>query len=122
MVRTKILAGVALWAAIGSSSAQAVDDAGRRIVAGNGSQSCAVWTNDERYIDLKFQYDAWLSGYLFSFNRHNTIEFGLDILESTSNSAWSMWISNFCRSHPLDPIYEAADKLILELKSRAIRR
>ena len=41
MVRTKILAGVALWAVIGSSSAQAVDDAVRSTVAGNGGRSCA---------------------------------------------------------------------------------
>jgi hypothetical protein len=43
----------------------------------------------------------------------------MDLLKETDANAIWTWMDNYCREHPLDPLYIAADTLGSELVRRA---
>jgi hypothetical protein len=105
-----VIAIVLLLAAISGAPAQA------GAIVGNGTRSCGEWTAAHRTTDaLSLTDDAWLSGYLSAYSAGS----GIDLPDNGGRTAW---VSNYCRDHPLDEIYQAADQLMLELKRRASRR
>jgi hypothetical protein len=107
-----IIVGVALWTAISSTSAQASD------IAGHGTSSCAEWTESQSDNFSALPNHAWLAGYLSGYLGDR----GGDKIDIPDPAARNGWVTNYCRTHPLEKIWEAADQLILELKRRASRR
>jgi hypothetical protein len=106
-----IVTGVALWTAILVSGAQA------GTIIGEGTISCAKWTEDQRNPDYALMNGAWLAGYLSNYSIYTN-----DAIDLPDPAARNGWVSTYCRTHPLDKLWEAADELILELKRRASRR
>jgi hypothetical protein len=83
-------------------------------VIGNGAASCGEWTSNHRQTDsMSLTDEAWLAGYLsaYSINVANDIDL-------PDQGARNSWVSNYCRNHPLDMIYMAADQLIDALLKR----
>jgi hypothetical protein len=116
------IAGAALWAAISVADAQTAVT-----VIGNGNLSCGVWTarlrqqdGDTVALSGALMNGAWLDGYLSGYNAYaNKI---IDVIKNLDLEARDGWVRNYCLSHPLDPIYRAAQELILELQRRAAQR
>jgi hypothetical protein len=97
-----------LLAAISIVGAQAAD------IVGHGAYSCGNWTADHRRLDVAAVTDnAWLAGYLSAYSAYEG-----DKLDLPDQDARNEWLSNYCRNHPLDLIYQAADQLIIELVVR----
>jgi hypothetical protein len=109
-----IIIGVALWAAIPVTGAQAA------MILGNGSISCGEWTKErQKHRAVTVSDEAWLAGYLSGYSVYD----GGDVInKDLDRGARAAWVSNYCLNHPLDSISIAADELILELKRRASRR
>ena len=105
------MVGVALWAAISITGAQA------GTVIGNGTGSCGQWTKDQQDDFFALIDEAWLAGFLSSYSVYNN-----DKIDLPDAGAKKAWVSNYCLSHPLDPIYTASDQLIIELQRRASQR
>jgi hypothetical protein len=100
-----------LLSAVFSGTAQAAD------VLGHGTVSCGEWTAEHRHEAVAtVAENAWLSGYLSAYAAYEDDQLSLPDVGGREG-----WISNYCRNHPLDLIYVAADQLILELKRQAQR-
>jgi hypothetical protein len=81
------IAGVALWAAISVTGAQA----GTAI--GNGSYSCGEWTKDQK--DNKYSElanEAWLDGFLSGYSAYAHDE--IDVIKGLDPGARFGWVSN----------------------------
>src|ERR1700687_5250662 len=102
----KIIIGVTLWIAI-SVDAQAAQ------VLGQGTASCGKWTENQRDKFFAVVDGVWLSGYLSGYSVYSS-----DEMDLPDQAAREGWLSNYCKNHPLDQIYKAADQLILELIKR----
>jgi hypothetical protein len=83
-----------------------------RDVIGHGGFSCGQWTEHQRDQFFALIDGAWLAGYLSAYSMYG------DQVDLPDQPARNSWVSNYCRNHPLDPIYTAADHLIIELVTR----
>jgi hypothetical protein len=108
----KILIYVTLLAAMSVTAAQ-VRDAQARDIVGQGTASCGKWTEDQRDSYFALIDGVWLAGYLSAYSVYNGDQVDLPDVGGREG-----WVSNYCRNHPLDKIYKAADQLILELIKR----
>jgi hypothetical protein len=79
---------------------------------GAGIFSCGRWSAGDS--DRKWGDREWVLGFLSARNID-----GPEFLEQTNAAAVDEWMDNYCRLHPLDHIYAAADALVLELVKRA---
>ena len=84
------------------------------MVFGAGSNSCGNWLKDGGSVTER----AWLQGYITSYNQWK-LQVDDDVAKSTDASGMFAWMNNYCRSHPLDPIANAAAVLIVELVVRS---
>jgi hypothetical protein len=77
---------------------------------GAGAGGCGEWSMGTSDI----AYSAWVLGYVSAVNAWAS---GLpaDITRSMPNQSVLLWAKNWCRSHPLDKVADAADALIREL-------
>jgi hypothetical protein len=99
-----------LWTALSMPQAHAFD------MIGNGVFSCGEWVADHLHQDaVSIGDDAWLAGYLSAYNFYTEDK----VLTLPDEGGRSGWMGNYCRNHPLEKIYLAADQLILELKRQA---
>lgn len=101
---------MALWAAISVTAAQTAT------VIGTGTRSCGEWTDDQRH-GVLLPDEAWLAGYLSGYSVYSID--GINVTKGLDPGARDGWVSNYCLNHPLDPIWMAADQLIVELKRQA---
>ena len=82
-------------------------------VIGNGAFPCGEWMENHRQADVvSLTDDAWLAGYLSAYS------INIVSLDLPDQGARIGWVSNYCRNHPLDMIYMAADQLIDALYQR----
>jgi hypothetical protein len=109
----RMIAVIAVSAAISITGARATD------IVGTGTRSCGDWAADHRTDGaVAVAEEAWLAGYLSAYNVYN-VDYDLNLPDQGARNAW---VSNFCRNHPLEGIYQAADQLILELQRRLAAR
>jgi hypothetical protein len=97
------------------------------VVLGVGSKSCGSWTQVRRAGGVMAgTYESWIAGFLSGSNSIISGELKVDILEQQTKLAdaqdINVWIDNYCKSHPLVPISEAANELGRELIRRAARQ
>jgi hypothetical protein len=85
-----------------------------RVVVGHGAGSCGRWTEDQRDEYFALLDEAWVAGYLSSYNRRADAEINLP-----DPGGIRGWITQYCQNHPLDGIYTAAEELVDELNRRA---
>ena len=106
----KIMVCVIALATLSITTARARD------IIGNGLGSCGMWLEDQhdnaRFPALIDQ--AWVAGYLSSYNLYASKN-----LDLPDVAGWRDWITKYCRTHPLDRVYQAADELVNELNRRA---
>jgi hypothetical protein len=102
-----IIACAAMLTAVYIPVAQARD------VVGDGSSSCASWTERQRDGYFAVIDDAWVAGYLSSYNLYASAE-----ISSPDSPARRAWMNVYCLRHPLDGIYKAVDEFVLELQRR----
>jgi hypothetical protein len=111
VVRIMILASVMLIAAYVQASAQTYT------VIGQENVFCGRWTQAHTHRDDRsWAMRSWVLGYLSGVNNASP-----DLVPGDAGAILD-WIDNYCRSNPLDPIVDAADALVIELRSREQRR
>ena len=97
----------AMWIAISVTGARAAE------IIGHGTYSCGEWISDhQRQNADALADDAWVAGYLSAFN----VYYDNDPTALNDYGGRTAWMNDYCRSHPLDQIIDATNKLILELK------
>jgi hypothetical protein len=105
----KIIVCAAVWTAISVTGAQAAQ------ALGQGSASCGKWTENQRDKFFAVVDGVWLSGYLSGYSVYTSDEIDLHLPDQAAREGW---MTDYCKNHPLDQIYKAADQLILELIKR----
>jgi hypothetical protein len=114
-MKLSVLAVACVVAALDPTLSIAAPDAsGNIMVLGIGAHSCGSWTSDRETNSAYYLDDmSWILGYVTSFNAWGggTSNAGGD----TDNLGIIAWIDNYCSSHPLSTINQAATNLILAL-------
>jgi hypothetical protein len=84
-------------------------------IRGPGTEPCTSLASESRdtVADL---YHFWLLGYL---SAKNVAGDDPDFFGQVESSRLFAWVDQFCREHPSDHVYEAADALIDALKKNA---
>lgn len=99
MIRSIIAVATAL--AITGGSAQAYQ------LLGPGGASCGTWVADQRTAPSMYHLDeAWVLGFLSGAGDIGGPD--LDPLRGLDAAAVAAWIDNYCQSHPLKKIVDAA--------------
>lgn len=83
-----------------------------------GMKSCDAWVKnraEQPAPSLDAMVDsAWLAGYLSGV----AVARNIDFLKGVDVNIIKSWMDNYCSSHPLDLMGDAADALSIELKKR----
>ncbi len=109
-IRSAIFLTSSIFSSIGISNAQ------QYMVLGQGNLSCGAWTQERQHDTLVARTtEAWVLGYLTSFNASIAPARGGDISRGTDPNGLAAWIDNYCARHPLDPIAIATSELIAKL-------
>lgn len=96
-------------------------------VSVRGGRSCGEWVADQEKAKRSgadasslvatanaSADEAWLLGYLSGF----AIGTGKDVLNETHPKSVSLWMDNYCKANPLDPVSKGARSLAIELAER----
>ena len=79
--------------------------------------SCGGWITARRsQSGMALQFQAWVIGFLTG--RATAGADREDLLRGMDSPSAFVWIDNYCQSHPLDRLWQAADALVLELATR----
>lgn len=98
-----------------SSNAWAADADGAYVSFGVGNSSCSGWATARKADDVRtVQYKEWLLGYLSAYN--NWVHKGQNIAAGKDNAALLAWIDTYCGEHGADPLVQAVESLMLDLK------
>jgi len=107
---------VMLVAGLALSANSTVSYAGRFLI-GDGGLSCGAWSQqraaDGQLVQL---WKAWVLGFVSGANVYDGKELKLEAIDAPGIYAW---IDNYCRSHPLDHVYDGTKALVTELLRRA---
>lgn len=113
MRKATIVAVVALFWAVAPAISKP-NASGTVAVMGAGANSCGTWTTEHQAPSARSTADdEWVLGYLTGVN-----SFGAgssNISGNIDNAGVLAWVTNYCTSHPLDPINIAASSLVFEL-------
>jgi hypothetical protein len=94
-----------------------------RAAFGVGLSTCATWTKArESGDDGYYVISNWALGFVSGVNMAggmNIADTGPDFLLGTDRNGLTVWIDNYCATHPLDPVIYGATALVKELRSRA---
>jgi hypothetical protein len=89
-------------------------DAGSFRVWGEGVILCDTWISD-RHSDLTMVNHefSWVEGYITGLNSGlpSTSSNNGQVGEHIAAEGAKVWLDNYCQSHPLDTLAQAADKL-----------
>jgi hypothetical protein len=114
IARSVLLAVAIMIAARLQTSAQ-VNEA--RMIFGQGMSSCGTWTQARQQRSVTAGLSAqWVAGYLSGINMDPASP---NALAATDFDGLMGWIDNYCISHPLEVIANAAYQLEMVLRSRA---
>jgi len=85
-------------------------------IFGQGVDPCSSWTTEHQRRTFKVGLqNQWVAGYLSGRNGDASSH---NFLEGTDYDGVMAWVDTYCRSHPLEPIINAADAFADELISR----
>ena len=89
-------------------------------VRGEGYASCASWIQEhDRKSSRQPVQDSWLLGYVNGVSSTLEIPGVEDVSASFRNADLVTWISDYCSSHPEEPLIRAADALMRDFARRA---
>jgi hypothetical protein len=98
-------------------------------VLGVGISSCAYWTSvhadaanpegSTMSVFTSSNQDSWLQGYITAYNHY--VSSDGNVSGNSDFKGLEAWMTSYCQQNPLDNISTAADKLIIELRSRKTR-
>jgi hypothetical protein len=98
---------------ITTTMAGADEHPGAVLVLDAGESSCGSWTSTSKRNN--YQDEAWLFGFITAYNMYIM---KTSITGATDKQGLAGWVDNYCRTHPLNSIFDAAVELIEELKRR----
>lgn len=83
-------------------------------VMGLAAMSCGRYTADRRQAppDQDNLAYEWVAGYLSAYNQY--VDPARDVIGTPDAAALSGWLDNYCTTHPLDNLAQAAMALIRE--------
>lgn len=79
-------------------------------VYGPGTYSCGTWVEHRKTSNAWYQYAAWVSGFI-SGAGHSGEE-----LKEVDERAIFVFVDNYCKQNPLNPIVEGAKALLIEIE------
>jgi hypothetical protein len=89
-------------------------------VRGEGFASCAIWIQEHATKSSRQAVqDSWILGYVTAATSMLDVPGVEDVTAAFRNPDLVAWISEYCSSHPDEPIIRAADQLMRELLRRA---
>jgi hypothetical protein len=75
-----------------------------------------AWTEERGRNSLRSQlWKDWVLGFVSGANTFNV---NAELLERVDAPAIDAWVDNYCRSNPLENVYDAVVALVKELLSR----
>ena len=82
-----------------------------------GSTSCGQWTVDHTRASGPNYWaeQSYVAGVLTGYNRYGP-DGGGDVTLGVDEAGWTAWMNNYCATHPLEPIVQAVNELIISLK------
>jgi hypothetical protein len=92
-------------------------DAEQFMVIGYGNVSCGGWSLARHHrSSLTSAYEGWVEGYFTGYNQW--AKTGPNIMGGTDIDGVDAAIDNFCTTHPLSTILEAAENTLSDLMVR----
>ena len=89
-------------------------------VRGEGFATCASWIQEhDRKSNRQPVQDSWLLGYVNGVSSTLEIPGVEDVSAPFRNADLVTWISDYCTSHPEEPLIRAADALMRDFARRA---
>lgn len=82
-----------------------------------GMGSCGKWVQTKG-TSARLSPEAWVVGFISGI----ALGTNVDLLKSNDNESLFLWLDNFCRDNPLLPLYDASNKLSLELEKKNTKR
>lgn len=79
-------------------------------VYGDGASSCGEWVEARKGGDW-YSMGHWMLGFVTAATYEGRK------LRDTKAVSMALWMDNYCQSHPLDIIAEAAVKLVVDLEN-----
>lgn len=109
MLRAIMVSGLTLWAMMSSGSAA------ESYSIGAGVESCGQWIADfqnQSYLGIDSQHQnlEWVLGFMSAVGYKKTPQ--ENPLNGLDAQAVNAWMTQYCQSHPLAGIYQAAEVLI----------
>jgi hypothetical protein len=109
---------------VSSAVAKSFAEEKMTVVLGIGNRSCGSWTQARHSVGMLADvYEGWVAGFLSGSNSIlANSDAHIDVLEQAkaetdAQGLWA-WIDNYCQTHPLDAVAQAADALGGELIRR----
>lgn len=81
-----------------------------------GTRSCGEWVKQHQGTDTwsSLAQESWFVGFLSGLS----VAQQKDFFSATDNESLFLWVTNYCKTHPLDDIGNAGIALAHELNSR----
>jgi hypothetical protein len=97
----------------------ATTSAARNFTAlGHGNNSCGEWLAGIPSSHLVMQ--SWVLGFVSAYNVYGPDSSG-NLTAGTDSNGLFAWVDNYCQTHPLDSLAQAADQLVITLRLRRSR-
>jgi hypothetical protein len=99
-----LVTGTALWAQRSTAT---------YTVFGPGVLSCGRWVAEhEKKSNESLDQLIWVTGFVSGYEYASAVDMKAD------SDAMRLWVDNYCRSHPLENIANAAEALVRELRQK----
>ena len=96
-------------------------------IKGSGNDNCGEWlqlrqaiaaqrATESQVVTLVME-QSWIDGFVSGLNA--TSVYGVDLLASKPGEGMYAWVDNYCRSKPLNSVFDATLSLVTELRSHA---
>lgn len=95
---------------------QALDEGGKFLIWGVGTNSCEQWTNARIERPIPPVYMSWIQGFVSSHNHY--AEGPNDLGRNIQPALVTNWIDRYCSQHPQDLLAQAAEALVIQLIKR----
>src|ERR1700733_6651247 len=85
--------------------------ASSHLYIGDGANSCGAWTQERAQDSQRVQlWKGWVLGFVSGVN--NISDQHPDFLKQVDAPAIYAWIDNYCRSNPLDHVFDATVAMV----------
>lgn len=93
------------------------DSLGKFTIMSMGTKSCGEVVSDFKEDGRgKLSNSIWVAGYITAINEQ--VVSRSNVASGTDPAAWDLWISNYCRTNPLESLSSATAALVNELSKR----